>query len=129
MTCLQYGDIVDIRFPSLQYNTHRRFCYVQFKSSSQARAATELDGELNNKLKLDVKISDPGKKQDRQGAMHEGREIYIANVDWSATEDEIKKIFSKYGTVEKVRMPRNVEGKSKGTAFVVFLNKVRHPAI
>ena len=61
--------------------------------------------------------------------MHEGRELYVANVDWSATEDEIKEMFSKYGTVEKVRIPRNLEGKSKGTAFVVFSNKVSHPPV
>ncbi len=56
--------------------------------------------------------------------MHEGRELYVANVDWSATEDEVKQVFSKYGTVEKVRLPTNVAGKSKGMAFVVFSNKV-----
>lgn len=76
------------------------------------------------KLKLVAKISDPGVKQDRQGAMHEGRELYVANVDWSATEDEVKQVFSKYGTVEKIRIPTNVVGKSKGIAFVVFSKKV-----
>lgn len=122
---LQYGDIVDIRFPSLKYNTHRRFCYLQFKSSNQAQAATQLDGQpLGGKLKLVAKISDPGHKQDRTGALYDGREVYVSNVDWSATEEEISQIFSKYGTVERVRLPTNVAGKSKGIAFVVFSTKV-----
>jgi RNA recognition motif-containing protein len=122
----KYGEIVDIRFPSLKYNTHRRFCYVQFKSSNQAKAATDLDGSAQDgKLKLVAKISDPTKKQDRSGAMHEGREVHVANLDWSATEEEIKEIFSKYGKVETVRIPRNVQGNSKGMAFVGFSNKVR----
>ncbi len=124
LTRVQYGEIVDVRFPSLKYNTHRRFCYVQFKSSGQARAATERDGEVIGKLKLVAKISDPGVKQDRQGAVHEGRELYVANLDWSATEDEVKQVFSKYGTVEKIRIPTNIAGKSKGIAFVVFSNRV-----
>ena len=124
LTCLQYGEIIEIRFPSLKFNTRRRFCYVQFKSSSQARAATELHGQVIGKLKLVAKISDPTIKQDRQGAMHEGRELYVADVDLTATEDEVKQVFSKYGTVERVRIPTNVAGKSKGMAFVVFSNRV-----
>ena len=71
-----------------------------------------------------VKVSDPGHKQNRSGALHEGRELYVSNVDWSATEDEINQIFSKYGKVERVRIPTNVAGKSKGIAFVVFSTKV-----
>ena len=114
-----------MRFPSLKANTHRRFCYVQFKSAAQAKAATEMNGEaLDEKRKLIVKISDPGRKQDRTGAIYDGRELHLLNVDWSATEDDIHEIFTKYGKVEKVRIPRNVDGRSKGFAFVVFSNKV-----
>lgn len=114
-----------MRFPSLKANTHRRFCYVQFKSAIQAEAATELNGEvLDKKRKLIVKISDPGRKQDRTGAIYDGRELHLLNVDWSATEDDICTVFSKYGQVEKVRIPRTVDGRSKGFAFVVFSNKV-----
>ena len=120
----EYGEIVDVRFPSLKYNSHRRFCYVQFKSSRQAQAATRLDGKsLSDKLNLIAKISDPNNKQNRSGAIYDGREIYISNVDWSATEEEIRQIFSKYGKVERVRIPTNVAGKSKGIAFIVFSNK------
>ena len=121
----QYGDIVDIRFPSLKYNAHRRFCYIQYKLPNQARAAIELNGQkLDGKLAILAKLSDPGHKQDRQGAMHEGRELYLANVDWSATKAEVKEAFSKFGEVESVRLPTKVGGASKGIAFVVFSTKV-----
>ncbi|MCJ1435426.1 Splicing factor [Xylographa pallens] len=120
----KYGDIVSVRFPSLKYDKRRRFCYVQFKSSSQAQAATELDGiSQAGNLKLDVKVSDPGHKKVRSGPMYEGREIHVMNVDWSVTEEELSEVFSKYGNVEKVRIPRNMAGKSKGFAFVVFSNQ------
>lgn len=118
--------MVDIRFPSLKGNTHRRFCYVQFKNSSQAKAATELNGEtVGEDLRISVKISDPGKKQERVGPLYEGRELHLSNIDWIATEDDIQQIFSKYGKVEKVRVPKNLGGKSKGFGFVVFSSKVR----
>lgn len=117
--------MVDVRFPSLKKNTHRRFCYVQLKSSHQARSATSLDGKVvGAKHKLIVKISDPDRKQARTGALYEGRELHLLNLDWSATEDDIQQIFAKYGKVERARIPRDVEGKSKGFGFVVFSSKV-----
>jgi len=125
LTKTQYGEIIDIRFPSLKYNTHRRFCYVQFKSSSQAKVATEQNGKATgDKLKLVAKISDPGNKQNRMGPLYDGREVYVSNVDWNGTEDELRQTFSKYGLVERVRIPKNVAGNSKGVAFIVFSSKV-----
>lgn len=122
---LQYGKIVDIRFPSLKYNTHRRFCYVQFKDSVDAHNALELDGsDMGNGLNLVVKISDPTQKQERKGPMHEGRELHVSNIHWKANEDDVKELFSKYGNVELVRIPRKVDGGSKGFGYVVFSSKV-----
>ena len=56
--------------------------------------------------------------------MHEGRELYVANVDWSATQSEVEEAFSKFGEVERVRIPVKVGGGSKGVAFVTFKTKV-----
>lgn len=116
---------MDVRFPSLKYNTHRRFCYVQFKSPSDAHRASELDGTTVEKdLRLVARISDPSRKQDRHGPMHEGREIHVSNLDWNASEDDLKDLFSVYGKVEVARIPRKVDGGSKGFGYVVFATKV-----
>ncbi len=118
------GEIFSIRWPSLKYNTHRRFCYISFRSASAAAAATQLDGKLlEGHYKLEAKYSDPTKKKTREGASAEGREIHIANIDRSATEDDLREIFSKYGNVESIRILRNVAGRSKGGGFVIFEKK------
>ncbi|OBT61980.1 hypothetical protein VE03_08647 [Pseudogymnoascus sp. 23342-1-I1] len=115
------GEIFSFRWPSLKYNTHRRFCYVSFRTAAAAAAATALDGELlEGKYKLEAKYSDPGRKKPREGAMIEGREVHIAGLDRGASEDDLQAVFSKYGAVESVRILRNIAGKSKGSAFVVF---------
>ncbi|KAL4808773.1 hypothetical protein BDV18DRAFT_151057 [Aspergillus unguis] len=120
----KFGEIIDIRFPSLKYNTHRRFCYLQFKTSIAAHSATELDGStIGNGLHLVVKISDPSRKQDRSGPVHEGREIHVSNVNWKAKESDLEELFSRFGTVELVRIPRKVDGGSKGFGYVVFSTK------
>lgn len=56
--------------------------------------------------------------------MHEGREIHVSNVDFKANEEDLKELFSKYGTVEVARIPRKADGGSKGFGFVVFSSKV-----
>ena len=122
---MQYGEIVDIRFPSLKFNTHRRFCYVQFKLSSDAKSATEVDGQdLGDNLKLLAKISDPEQKKSREGAIYDGRELYLANLDQNTTRANIKEAFKRYGYVESVRVLTRVDGTSKGIAYVVFRSKV-----
>jgi RNA recognition motif-containing protein len=124
----EYGEITEVRLPSLQGNTNRRFCYIEFADESSAHKATELDGKvLDSVYRLQVNISDPSKRETRHGAVPEGRELYVKNVDWSASEKDVKGLFSAHGRVENVRIPRNMVGKSKGVAFVVFENRVSIP--
>ena len=122
-----HGEIMELRLPSLKYNTARRFCYIQFRESQQAQTACDaLDGkplsidDTEEPMKLVVKISDPTIKEDRKGALYEGREVYIKNIDWSATEHDLRQLFEKYGSIEKVRIPKNPQGKSKGFGYVSF---------
>jgi squamous cell carcinoma antigen recognized by T-cells 3 len=118
------GEIFSIRWPSLKFNTHRRFCYISFRTASAAAAATQLDGKLlEGHYKLEAKYSDPARKKTREGAGAEGREIHVANIDRTATEDDLREVFSKYGRVESVRLLKNVAGRSKGGGFVVFEKK------
>jgi len=122
---IQCGEIVDIRFPSLKYNTHRRFCYVQFSSAEAAERATTLDGQqLGEKERLVAKISAPNQKKDRSSATAEGREVYIRNIDFQPKEKDVKDIFSPFGKIEKIRLPPGLKkGTHKGFGFVVFESK------
>lgn len=119
------GEIVDIRFPSLKYNTHRRFCYVQFSSAAEAQLGTHLDGmQLGEKEHLVAKISAPNQKKDRSSATSDGREVYIRNIDFQAAEKDVKALFVPFGKIEKVRLPPGPKkGTHKGFGFVIFESK------
>ncbi|KAK7542487.1 pre-mRNA splicing factor [Phyllosticta citribraziliensis] len=123
----QYGEVVQVRFPSLKYNTHRRFCYVSFASGEEADAASRaLDGAgLSGGLKLVAKLSDPNRAEARHGAQYEGREVVVGNVHNGASEQEIKDFINDYAPdgLQSVRVPLNVSGKNKGVAFVVYDTK------
>lgn len=93
--------------------------------SSAAHQATELDGtSTDDGHKLVVKISNPAKKEARSGAMQEGREIFCKNLDFKVSENDIRETFSKFGTVENLAIPQNVDGRRRGYFFVTFSSKV-----
>lgn len=115
------GEIFSIRWPSLKYNTHRRFCYVSFRTADASAKAIQLDGKmLEGRFRLEAKYSNPAAKKQRDGAIEEGREVHVTGVPQEATEDDIKSLFQKYGAVERLRILTNKAGKSRGSAFVAF---------
>ncbi|RDL37616.1 uncharacterized protein BP5553_05049 [Venustampulla echinocandica] len=115
------GEIFSIRWPSLKYNATRRFCYISFRTQQAAVAATELDGQsLGGVYKLVAKYSDPANKKNREGAMAEGREIHITGIDQSLTEEDLQEVFGKFGKIDRIRILKNLSGKSKGAGFISF---------
>jgi RNA recognition motif-containing protein len=47
------------------------------------------------------------------------KKIYVGNLPFSATEDEIRELFSEYGTVESVNLITDREtGRPRGFGFV-----------
>ncbi|CAI7608929.1 unnamed protein product [Penicillium pancosmium] len=120
----KYGEIVDVRLPSLKFKTSRRFCYLQFSSPAAALNATELDNTVLDKgYKLSAKISDPMNKQSRSGPTEEGREIHCKNLHFKLNEEDVEELFLRFGTVEKVSMPRDNNGRKMGYCFVIFSTK------
>jgi RNA recognition motif-containing protein len=118
------GEVFSIRFPSLKFNTHRRFCYVSFEDQQGAAKATGLDGKLiDGKYKLLSKYSDPAGKKKREGAVAEGRELRVKNISQKTTEDDLRAVFEKHGTVESIKIIKNIKGQNRGTAFAVMGKK------
>jgi RNA recognition motif-containing protein len=119
-----FGEIVGIRFPSLKFDTHRRFCYVQFDNAENAVAATQLDGTDAEGLKLIAKISDPKAKKKRVGAITEGREVYVWHLNFKVKEREIKEVFERFGNIERIKLPIiKGLGNNRGFCFVNYKTK------
>jgi len=50
-----------------------------------------------------------------------GNKVYVGNLAWGATEDDLRETFAKFGTVTEARIVTDREtGRSKGFAFVTF---------
>ncbi|KAL2418226.1 putative RNA-binding protein [Exophiala dermatitidis] len=120
-----YGEIINIRFPSLQRNKRRRFCYVEFKLPKEAQAATELDGKEIKGLNIVVKISNPAARQPRAEKRNDGRTVFVGQLPFKATTEDIEKAFSQYGKLDNIRLPHDPKNKSRnrGIAFLTFARK------
>ena len=47
--------------------------------------------------------------------------VFIGNLPFSTTEDELKRLFDKFGTIVKIHIPTNREtGQPRGFAFLEF---------
>ncbi|WP_392531500.1 RNA recognition motif domain-containing protein [Nostoc sp. C117] len=45
--------------------------------------------------------------------------IYVGNLSYTVTQDELSKVFSEYGTVKRVQLPTDREtGRARGFGFV-----------
>ncbi|OUL31229.1 RNA-binding protein [Nostoc sp. T09] len=45
--------------------------------------------------------------------------IYVGNLSYSVTQDDLTKVFSEYGTVKRVQLPTDREtGRARGFGFV-----------
>ena len=52
------------------------------------------------------------------------KNIYVGNLNYSATEDMLRSLFEKYGTVERVNVVTDRDtGQARGFAFVEMSNE------
>ena len=55
--------------------------------------------------------------------------IYIGNLSFQATEDDLKEVFAEYGTVNRVTLPVDSEtGRKRGFAFVEMADETQEDA-
>src|SRR5690606_32784758 len=63
----------------------------------------------------------PSQEQEEKKDRSDYAKIFVAGVDWFATESELEEVLSQFGDISDITIPRNsYSGKSKGFAFVEF---------
>uniref|UniRef100_I3KCE3 RNA-binding protein 28 n=1 Tax=Oreochromis niloticus TaxID=8128 RepID=I3KCE3_ORENI len=115
----------------------RGFGFVTYSMEEDAqRALKEIKEYDGQKLSLTVaksKIKDKNKKAPTEAgtAPKENQQkgskkkllkarLIIRNLSFKCTEDHLKEVFAKFGTVVEVKIPLKPDGKMRGFAFVLF---------
>lgn len=51
------------------------------------------------------------------------KKLYVGNLDWGMSEEDLKEVFSQFGAIEEaVIITDRATGRSKGFGFVTFAN-------
>lgn len=51
------------------------------------------------------------------------KKLFVGNIDWGTTDEQLQELFSQYGDIEEaVIIKDRFSGRSKGFGFVTFVN-------
>ncbi|XP_048449156.1 RNA-binding protein 28, partial [Rhincodon typus] len=116
--------------------TCRGFGYVTFSLPADAQKALKevkfYDGQklsvslakkkLLGKKAATKEASKANTKQQAQKKLQRKARLIVRNLSFKCSEDDLKTLFSQYGTVLEVHIPRKEDGKMRGFAFVQLKN-------
>ncbi|XP_029676364.1 probable RNA-binding protein 19 [Formica exsecta] len=91
-----------------------------FVSKYERKEAIESNGNSNNEAKIKWKKQEDALKNEENIA--ESGRIFIRNLTYTVTEDDIRKLFEKYGPLSEVNLPVDrVTRTPKGFGTITFL--------
>ena len=122
----EHGDMTDCIVLTDDNGVNRGFGFVTYSEKSQADAAIEkLNGHKINGRKIGVRDADSddkkGKREKRKDP--EGLKLYIGNLPFKATEENIRAMFEGLPTINGLVIATSGDGKPKGFAFA-FIKEV-----
>ena len=90
--------------------------YVDVETREMAQKCLVLDQTELKAKKLSVKLSAPPSAGEKDACT-----VYVNNLSFGVTREEMEKLFSGYGTIKDVRIIKDQRtGKAKGFAYVEF---------
>lgn len=115
--------VASIRFARKAHTdqTHRGFAYVVMEDEEKTKNALKKDRVPVKGRPMFISANDPEKRVGFKFSTGlEKSKIFVRNVHFQSTDDELTELFSKFGTVKSVRRVTHRDGKPKGVAFVDF---------
>ncbi|KAE8451385.1 hypothetical protein EG329_004014 [Mollisiaceae sp. DMI_Dod_QoI] len=106
------------------------FGFLEFRSKDQAQAALQaMDGYVLDEHKLLIKASHKGldaaeerRKEDKAKKLAGRRtKIIVKNLPFQATKKDVRALFSAYGQLRSVRVPKKFDHTARGFAFANFI--------
>lgn len=133
----QFGTIVGARVATdRDTGKSRGFGHVEFETVEAAKAAFARDGTEIDGRAVKVNSAAQGKSFNAQTpqkaggnsgykAKNEGAEptqtLFVGNLPWSVTEDQLWETFGEFGSVSAIRLPTDREtGKVKGFGYIEY---------
>ncbi|KAK9437622.1 MRD1-like protein [Metarhizium brunneum] len=86
------------------------------------RLSSHSSDEVTPGTTTEVATSKETATEDAVSAISRTSRLFVRNLPYSATEDDIRETFDKFGTLQEVHLPLTAAGATKGFAMVLFTN-------
>mmetsp|Transcript_40414 Transcript_40414/g.103475 ORF Transcript_40414/g.103475 Transcript_40414/m.103475 type:complete len:638 (+) Transcript_40414:242-2155(+) len=118
-TFAQFGLIQSCKIQMDNQGNSRGYGFVQFQKQEDANEAIE---KVNGMLLggRQVTVAPFVRRQDRDQPDAKFSNVYVKNLGDEVSDEYLKEVFGKYGTITSVAIMRDGDGKSKGFGFVNF---------
>lgn len=118
-----YGEIHDLSVLHDKFTGQHKGCaFLTYYEKESARQAQE---ELHEKKTLPGSNNPMQVKPAVSETKTEDRKLFIGMLSRKVTEEDLKVMFSPYGTIEELTILRNPDGTSKGCAFFKYANRLQ----
>ncbi|KAK3704981.1 Phosphatidylinositol-3-phosphatase SAC1 [Vermiconidia calcicola] len=127
----QVGPVVDAQIVKDRISQRSKGVgYVEFKDEDSVQKAIALTGQKLLGIPIIAQLTEAEKN--RQARTTEGtathsngvpfHRLYVGNIHFSITEDDLKNVFEPFGELEFVQLQKEEQGRSKGYGFVQFID-------
>lgn len=117
-----FGKILSCKIAQDDKGKSLGYGFVHYEKQESADASImQLNGKLLNDKQVFVGPFIPKKERDRNtGGTRKFTNLYIKHIRDDVSDDQLKELFSKYGSISSVYLQRDSEGRSKRFGFVSF---------
>lgn len=106
---------------------NKGYGFVEFDTPQDARLAAEaISGQSLDAHRLQASLSGDTKnavQTSQKFAARRGNKLLVRNVAFAATVNDLRQLFTAFGELQNVRLPKRFDGRHRGFAFVKFAAK------
>ncbi|CDW54937.1 polyadenylate binding protein 1 [Trichuris trichiura] len=122
-TFSNFGNILSCKIAVDESNKSKGYGFVHFETEESAQKAIDrVNGMLMNNKQVYVGkfIPRAQRMRDLGESALRFKNVYVKNFEEELTEEKLKELFSKFGTIESCIVMKDEHGKSRGFGFISF---------
>jgi len=118
-----YGEVYELTVLHDKYTAQHKGCaFLTFYDMAAAKKAQE---ELHEKKTLPGSQHPMQVKPAESETKTEDRKLFIGMICKKLGEEDLRVMFSPYGTIQELTVLKNTDGVSKGCAFIKYANRLQ----